>query len=56
MKVYGLMGLKSDGTLVTPSGRNLLRLPLSVSSKIQNMQHKIAILSWKKNGLWFSGG
>ena len=52
MRTIGLMGLKSDGMLVTPSGRNLFRLPLKCATKIQAIQHKIAIHSWVKNGLW----
>jgi len=43
--MIGLMGVKDDGTLVTPNGTDLIRLPLRVSSIIQRIQHKIARLT-----------
>ena len=52
--IIGLMGLKSNGTLVTPSGKNLFRLPIKYAAKIQGVQHKIAVWSWKRHGLWFN--
>jgi hypothetical protein len=43
----GLMGVKGDGTLVTPNGRELFRVPLRIAAIIQRIQHKIAALTWK---------
>lgn len=45
--MIGLMGLKSNGMLVTPSGKELFRLPLRVASIIQRIQNRIAIKTWK---------
>ena len=42
----GLMGLKSDGTLITPKGKDLIKLPLCIASKIQRIQHFIAKRTW----------
>ena len=43
MKMFiGLMGVSNNGTLVTPSGKNLFRLPLRLASFIQRVHHKIA--------------
>lgn len=33
--VIGLLGLASDGTLYTPSGRRLVRLPLRIAAAVQ---------------------
>ena len=41
----GLMGVDNDGTMYTPSGKKLFRLPLRLSSIIQILQHKIARLT-----------
>jgi hypothetical protein len=43
----GLMGVKSDNTLVTPSGRELFRVPLWAAIVIQRAQHWIAQKTWR---------
>ncbi len=43
----GLMGVSHDGTMYTPSGKKLFRLPLRLASIIQRVQHKIARLTHK---------
>jgi hypothetical protein len=43
----GLMGVGDDGMLITPSGRELFRVPLPLASVIQHIQHRIARLTWK---------
>ncbi len=45
----GLMGVESDGMLVTPSGRRLFRVTIRLASLIQRIQHWIAQLSWKRS-------
>ena len=35
----GLMGLTSDGMLITPNGKNLFRVPFWIGSRIQRTQH-----------------
>ena len=42
IRFIGLMGVTSDGTLVTPSGKDLFRVPMRVAWFIQKVQHKIA--------------
>lgn len=42
----GLIGLHSDGTLVTPSGRVLCRLPMWLATIAQRVQHWIAGIRW----------
>ena len=42
----GLMGIKNDGTLVTPSGVELFKMPFWLGSKIQKVQHMIAQKTW----------
>ena len=42
----GLMGVKANGTLVTPNGKDLFRLPLFISAFIQRIQHYFAKLTW----------
>ena len=44
----GLMGVKSDNTLVTPSGRELFRVPEWAAWRIQHVQHWIAVKTWEK--------
>jgi hypothetical protein len=46
MTSIGLMGVKNDGTLVTPSGTDLFKVPLRLAVVIQRAQHLIARLSW----------
>ena len=41
-KSYGLMGVKSNGVLVTPSEIVLFRLPLKIACAIQRFQHWFA--------------
>jgi hypothetical protein len=43
----GLMGVKSDNTLVTPSGRELFKVPGWVAWRIQHVQHWIAKKTWR---------
>jgi hypothetical protein len=45
--MIGLMGLKADGTLVTPKGKDLFCVSLSIGRIIQNIQHWIAQKTWK---------
>ena len=35
----GLMGLASDGMLITPNGKNLFRVSFWLGSRIQRTQH-----------------
>jgi hypothetical protein len=44
--MIGLMGVKNDGTLVTPAGRDLVKVPMKLASVIQFIQHRIARLTW----------
>jgi hypothetical protein len=46
MLFIGLMGVGADGTMYTPSGRRLFRLPLRVASFVQRVQHWIAHKTW----------
>jgi hypothetical protein len=47
-KVFiGLMGVKSDGTLVTPSGKRLFKVPMFFAHHIQSLQHSVARLTHK---------
>jgi hypothetical protein len=46
MKFIGLMGVKADGTLVSPSGKTLFHLPIRISAIIQRMQHWVAKKTW----------
>jgi hypothetical protein len=41
----GLMGVKDDGTLVTPKGKDLFRVPKLLAIIIQRIQHWIARLT-----------
>jgi len=43
----GLMGIENDGTLVTPSGIELFKLPIWLGSKIQKLQHWLAKKTWR---------
>ena len=43
----GLMGVKSDLTLVTPSGHELFRVPEWAAWRIQRIQHWIAQKTWR---------
>ena len=45
----GLMGVTSDGKLVTPSGKNLVRVPMWIAWRIQSVQHWIAQKTWDEN-------
>lgn len=38
----GLMGVSDDGTMWTPSGKKLFRLPLRLAAFVQRMQHWFA--------------
>jgi len=46
MKFIGLMGVGGDGMLVTPSGKDLFRVPLRVAAIIQRIQHWFAKKTW----------
>jgi len=39
----GLMGLKSDGTIVHPAGGDIVKLPMRLASFIQRLQHHLAV-------------
>ena len=43
----GLMGVKNNNTLVTPSGRELFRVPTWAAWRIQHVQHWIASKTWR---------
>lgn len=43
----GLMGLSSDGMLITPSGKNLFKVPDWLGRAIQSTQHWIAMKTWR---------
>lgn len=45
--MIGLMGLKANGMLVAPNGKQLFRLPLRLAFIIQLIQHRIAIFTWR---------
>lgn len=40
--MIGLMGLSDNGTLYTPSGRKLFRLPMRLAILVQKAQHWFA--------------
>ena len=42
----GLMGVKNDGTLVTPSGVELFKVPPLIGRLVQKTQHWIAEKTW----------
>ena len=42
LPIIGLMGLASDGMLITPNGKNLFRVPFWIGSRIQRIQHWVA--------------
>jgi len=47
--MIGLMGVKDDGcTLVSPTGKDLFRVPSWLAWRIQRIQHWIAMRTWKK--------
>lgn len=43
----GLMGVSDDGILITPSGKDICKVPLWFAWKIQKIQHFIARLAWR---------
>ena len=43
----GLMGIKNDGTLVSPSGIELFKVPMWLGRKIQAAQHWVAKKTWR---------
>jgi len=47
MKFCGLMGVSNNGMLVTPSGVNLFRVPVSWARVVQRVQHWYAARTWK---------
>lgn len=44
----GLMGVANDGTMFTPNGRRLFRLPWGLSWQVQRIQHWIARLTHER--------
>ena len=44
--MIGLMGVSDNGTLYTPNGKKLLRLPVKLAHLVQQVQHWIARLTW----------
>lgn len=44
----GLMGVSSDGTMYTPSGKKLWKMPEWCVWRIQRIQHWIAKFTWDK--------
>lgn len=47
----GLMGVANDGTLVTPSGKRLFKVPSWCSWRIQRIQHWFVSVTAKP--LWY---
>lgn len=45
--MIGLMGVGDDGTLFTPSGKQLFKVPLRIAAFIQRVQHWIARKTWR---------
>jgi len=43
----GLMGVASDGTLYTPSGNKICKVPQWAAWRIQRAQHWVAQLTWR---------
>lgn len=43
----GLMGVKSDGTMVSPNGKHSLKVPMRIACRIQRIQHWIAQKTWR---------
>ena len=44
----GLMGVGNDGkTLISPSGKELFRVPKVAARYVQRIQHRIASLTWR---------
>lgn len=44
--MIGLMGVSDNGTLYTPSGRALFKVPPWLAFRIQAVQHWIARKTW----------
>jgi hypothetical protein len=47
MKFTGLMGVRADGMMETPSGRELCKVPLWLAWRIQRVQHWYAKKTWR---------
>lgn len=45
--MIGLLGVSDDGTLYSPRGRRLMRLPLRLACLVQRLQHWLAVLTWR---------
>lgn len=43
----GLMGISNDAVLITPSGKNLFKVPMKIGMIIQRIQHWIADKTWR---------
>jgi hypothetical protein len=44
---FGLMGVSSDGTMFTPNGKKLFKLPATLAFAVQSIQHWVAIKTWR---------
>lgn len=45
--MIGLMGIESDGTMFTPSGRRVCRVPFAFAAMVQSIQHWVAMRTWR---------
>lgn len=45
--MIGLIGLGCDGTLYSPGGKRLVRLPRWLARIVQRVQHWFAVLTWR---------
>ena len=53
--VYGLFGLSCDGTLYTPFGRKIIKLPKTVAFKLHNwLCGNVSYIGMKNTKLLFS--
>jgi|GEM_PF-5937403 hypothetical protein len=43
---FGLMGVGSDGTMFTPEGKKLFKLPTKLAFAVQSIQHWVAKKTW----------
>ena len=50
---YGLCGCSSDGTLASPSGKEVIRLPQNIAFKIHSFINMFAYVGLKNTKLLF---
>ena len=50
---YGLCGCSSDGTLATPSGKEVIRLPQKLAFKVHSFVNMFAYVGMKDTKLLF---